>query len=376
MFKTLVDFAAKVRTFLAFAALIVLTILALFLWFFSRGSFDPIVANFAKLDSQQFFWLVLVAILLIFMILVILIVLSFLGTRKPPRHALPKPGYPLFVTVHEDGDKTMGIEGAAVILALLPKTIHETASVDGSATFYFPVGLVGQKFELNARKEGYENREPINVRLMNSAQVFISLKREPVPAESPTAALVPEMRFTIDRVLPYRTERDGKSVIYGTLQEGDGTMVYGEGQRVQGTMENLSEVSIVVSAVDLVVDAFESPPATRYEYSSTETSNLHVEMPVTVYQEPLQLANAQTKGTVLPISSSRFRLEPKGTPEAQHTLSFTVIAKGTGLWRYRVRARFGDARLEYQGLECTSVPLSIVKQTQRSSGGHQGGHHR
>jgi hypothetical protein len=66
-------------------------------------------------------------------------------------------------------------------------------------------------------------------------------------------------------------------------------------------------------------------------------------------------------GSVVPVSAGRFGLQSRGTFEAQHTLNFTVAADDAGLWRYRIRARYGDVDGVHEGLESVSELLAVVK---------------
>src|SRR4051794_13600576 len=84
MLKTLAGVAKRVRNFLGFAVFIILSLVALFLWLFSHGSFDPLIVNFARLSREQFFWLVIIVLSMICLILIILIILSYISTRPAP----------------------------------------------------------------------------------------------------------------------------------------------------------------------------------------------------------------------------------------------------------------------------------------------------
>lgn len=173
MFKSLVDFAKTIRGFLGFASLIVLGLIALFSWLFSRGAFDPIVANFTRLTREQFFTLIMALMILIFVVTILLILLSFLSTR--PKSELSNPC--IFVVVHEEGDKTMGVEDANVTLSLIPRPLQEVTDKRGSVTFYFSQALSKTNFDINAYKEGYISRKPVKVTLTNNKLYYISLKK-------------------------------------------------------------------------------------------------------------------------------------------------------------------------------------------------------
>lgn len=175
MLETLVKFAKTIRNFLGIAALIILSFVALFLWLFSRGSFDPIISNISVLDREQFFWLILVSLSLIFVVLIIIIILSFSASKSRRHTSSPNR---ISVIVHEDGDETLGIEGASVTLSLTPEPQEKISDTRGSAIFFYSPHLAKKKVKLNARKSGYTSRSPKNISLANEAQVYISLTRQ------------------------------------------------------------------------------------------------------------------------------------------------------------------------------------------------------
>ncbi|MBN1328058.1 MAG: HEAT repeat domain-containing protein [Candidatus Heimdallarchaeota archaeon] len=174
MLKTLADLAKTVRSFLGIATFIILSLVALFLWLFSRGSFDIIISNFSILTREQFFFLVLSILVMLFIIIFILIVLSFLTTKPSPERN--GSSYRISIVVHEEGDETSGIDDAYVTLSLSPEPQQKKTDMQGNVVFFFPSRLRRKKYKLNARKPGYEARKPKNITLENEAQFFLSLK--------------------------------------------------------------------------------------------------------------------------------------------------------------------------------------------------------
>lgn len=204
MLKTLADFARTVRNFLGFATFIVLALVALFLWLFSKGSFDALIQNTTKLSRDQFFWLVMAVLLMIFAVVLILIVLSFVSAR-PARST--GASHQLSVIVHEESDETAGIEGATVILSIPPEPEARESAETGNTIFFYPASLSGREFKVNARKEGYAARAPQSVRLKHERQVFIALQREP-------AAELPEPPPSPGDTPPDRIVHRGREYIY------------------------------------------------------------------------------------------------------------------------------------------------------------------
>lgn len=171
MLRLLVEFAKTIRRFLGFASLIVLGLVALVTWLFSNGSFDPLVQNFGRLPPEQFFELVLIILVMVFIVILAMIILSFVSTQ--PKSQVVNPC--LFVIVHEDGDKTRGIERARVVLSLIPRPLEEISDSRGAVTFFFPLASKGKRFSLNAHKDGYQARRAINVVLKENALHYIPL---------------------------------------------------------------------------------------------------------------------------------------------------------------------------------------------------------
>ena len=183
MLKTLADFARTVRNFLGFATFIILALVALFLWLFSRGSFDPLIQNMTALGRNQFFWLVMAVLLMIFTIVMVLIVLSFVVAR--PKESAGT-SHQITVIVHRAGDETAGIEDAAVVLSIPPEPETRRSSSLGHAIFFYSTALDGREFKVNARKAGYADRMPEVVKLAHEKQVFLALT--PAPEEAVAVA--------------------------------------------------------------------------------------------------------------------------------------------------------------------------------------------
>jgi hypothetical protein len=223
MFKALIDFAKTVRRdFLGFAIFVILAFIALFFWLFSRGALDPLIANFERLSREQFFWLVLIFLMIIFLVLLSLIGLSFYAT---PRRPHSRATCSLFVVVHQEDDKTLGIGDAEVTLALPPKPQQETTDAYGSVTFFFPSTLINRKCDLNARKEGYQSRRPMKISLRDNEQVFISLQAGKTSGMSSHPVLGETTQFpqiSLDHVI-YVTDRISKNELGFTITNPKGS---------------------------------------------------------------------------------------------------------------------------------------------------------
>ncbi|MDM8553872.1 TAXI family TRAP transporter solute-binding subunit [Desulfococcaceae bacterium HSG7] len=172
MLKLLTDFAKTINSFIGFAALVILSLLALFIWLFSRGAFDSFLTNFERLTRKQFFWIIVITLLMLFSIVIIFIPLSFWATSQDSSSSI----FMYSVIVHENEDETLGVKGAEVILALPPEPIEKQTDSKGNAVFFFSSNYKGKKVKLNARKPSYFKRDPIDITLENDKQIFISLK--------------------------------------------------------------------------------------------------------------------------------------------------------------------------------------------------------
>jgi hypothetical protein len=189
--KNLANIAKRVRTFLTLSAFLALIFVAIFLWSFSKGAFD---ISIAKLSSEQTFQLLVIIAFGIFIILATLIVLSFLDTRPVSKNQI---GYPIFVVIHENDDRTRGIANATVILNLIPKPMREITDSSGTVTFYFPIALQGNKYDINVQKEGYIYRKPKRITLKDSAQEFLGLQKA-ITLEDSKLSLLPSLQVEFE----------------------------------------------------------------------------------------------------------------------------------------------------------------------------------
>ena len=70
-------------------------------------------------------------------------------------------------------------------------------------------------------------------------QGFPPLRREAAGTDKPS------LRLVIDRVGPFRENRQGRHIVYGTVKLAEGDTAYGEGMTLQLTLENTSNVDPV-----------------------------------------------------------------------------------------------------------------------------------
>lgn len=81
--------AARFKGFLGFCAFLILAAVGIFLWLFSKGSFDSLTQNFTRLDKTQFFSIVIVVLVLLFLAFLVLIFLAYKSSFSSPEP--PKP---------------------------------------------------------------------------------------------------------------------------------------------------------------------------------------------------------------------------------------------------------------------------------------------
>ena len=172
-FKLLTKLATRFKGFVAFAAFAILSAIFLFSWLFSKGGFDIILANFRYLNRDQFFWLVIAVLAMLFLSFLLLVVLAFKRT-VPSRK---KTQAMVYVVVHEKDDRTAGIDGAQVVLAL-PEPVNRKSQQNGSANFTIPERYVGRTVLINARKPGYKDRHPSEIELFDGVHEFVSLEKK------------------------------------------------------------------------------------------------------------------------------------------------------------------------------------------------------
>jgi len=171
--KELIKWAARFKGFSGFAALVLLIIMGLFSWLFSEGSFDPLIANINQLDKNQFFWLVMVPMILLFAVVVLVIVLSYQSSTDKPSQAV------LYVVVHKKGDPATLICDAQVTL-VLPEPQRKTTAENGAVNFTFSTIFNGKMCEINAQKDGYQARKATRIKLKHDKHIKLDLE----PTES------------------------------------------------------------------------------------------------------------------------------------------------------------------------------------------------
>lgn len=160
--EKLIGLAAKLKGYLAFAALIFLGLIWLIPKLFPEG--------LGGVPQDQLVTVIQFVLGGFFGLTVLLILLGY-------QKSDPSASGTLFITVHEAGDKTAGIGGAEVRLGL-PKPERKQTDPHGSVRLHYSSDQAGKKYPLNAVKEGYQPRKPIHVKMDNEAQVWLPLKPE------------------------------------------------------------------------------------------------------------------------------------------------------------------------------------------------------
>jgi hypothetical protein len=182
MFESLINYAKRFRGFLAFAAFVMLSLLAAFLWAFSQGAFNSVISNVERLSAEQFFWIIIIFLLMPFIVLMTLIALSYRVTRPNNNEASSKM---LTVIVHEGKKVGETIPKANVSLQIVPKALSEISNSHGEVIFLFPPHLENKRFNLTAKKEGYKTNTQ-KIKLNHESQKFISLQRIEITSPSDT----------------------------------------------------------------------------------------------------------------------------------------------------------------------------------------------
>ena len=159
--KPLIELAKKFKGYMAFAALIFLGMIWLLPKLFPKGV--------AGLPPEQF---TLIIQFIFGGFFVITLVLAFLAYRKSD----PANSGAIFIIVHDNKDKTAGIAGAEVRLAL-PVPQKGITNDKGSISFNFSSDYANNEYPVNAEKKGYEKRYPKNVKMKNGNQIWLALKQ-------------------------------------------------------------------------------------------------------------------------------------------------------------------------------------------------------
>ncbi len=191
MLKTLAEYAKRIRTFLGFAALIILALVSVVMWIFSQGAFNPLVENVKVLSPNQFFGLILTVLVMVFVVVILLILLSY-RSDSSSKETLPSTAS-LSVIVHEESDATLGVMGASVTLSLSPEPVQKETDEKGNVIFFFPPNLIGKKLTVNARKTGYAARKSKTITLTNGGREYISLS--PAKPAKPSQSTLPDLAY-------------------------------------------------------------------------------------------------------------------------------------------------------------------------------------
>jgi hypothetical protein len=174
LINKLISAAANVKTYLGFAALIFVGVIALFLGLFSKGSFDPLITELHILDKDQFFWLVLTVLILGFSLVALFLCLGYRNGNS--RGDTDERA--IYATIHMKGDQTALINEAQVVLGL-PEPKVQTTSTNGTALFLIPKPFMKSKVALNASKCGFKRSPPTTVTLVGGKRFYIALERDP-----------------------------------------------------------------------------------------------------------------------------------------------------------------------------------------------------
>jgi len=175
MIRELITFAKKVRNILGLTLFLTLSFIVIVYHLFSKGSFDSLITSIGFLDNNQTFILIMTISSMIFFLALLLIVLSFIEVKDEGK--IKSDFYRLFIIVHEKGNKAKIITGAKVTLLSPPKPIEAFSDEKGSAIIWYQSELEGKKYEMNVSMEGYFESKPINKKLKNNSQFFISMER-------------------------------------------------------------------------------------------------------------------------------------------------------------------------------------------------------
>ncbi len=183
-----------------------------------------------------------------------------------------------------------------------------------------------------------------------------------VSKTSGTKASEPSIELALDRIGPYRTNRSGRPIAYGTVTLPDGTTAFGEGLNVQLTLANNSEVDVTLPAIDVVIDNYNAHPIERVDYPVLPMSGLHLEVPSSTLKEPIELTEENATMGFVAVTKRRLYLKSsKFGSEAQHTLNFYLLARAPGIWKVRVRAKYLDSDRSSEPKFAISQSLCILK---------------
>lgn len=159
--EQLITLAKKLKGFLLLAAVVFLGMIWLLPQLFPKG--------IGALESGDLVMVIQVIFGGFFGVTVILLILSF-------KKSEPTAAGTLFVTVHENGNKTAGIPDAEVRF-YLPEPAIKRTDERGAVSFNFSSDHAGKKFPLNAAKDGYQTRKAMNVTATSGGQYWVPLKK-------------------------------------------------------------------------------------------------------------------------------------------------------------------------------------------------------
>lgn len=168
------------------------------------------------------------------------------------------------------------------------------------------------------------------------------------------------VRLSLDRVTPLRELKGGRSLLYGTVPLPAGGIAYGKGLTLQLTVENLSDTAVVVHTLDLVVEDRDEHPLEACNYQVLRTSGTHLEMPASSVST-IELTELESPGDRVPMTKARLFLQSRGTPESQHSVTGSIVARAQGLWKLRVDATFADADGELAPSRISTSTIRVVR---------------
>jgi hypothetical protein len=219
LLSQLASIGKRFKGFLAFAAFILLCLIALFSWAFSKGSFDKVLANFGNLNKDQFFWLVIILMGLLFLTVLLLITLAYRSVENDRE----RKSMLVYTVVHEEQNPGALIDGAEVVLLLPDPAVKKTLE-NGSATFVVPAEFNGKKVVVTAKKQGYLQAASQQLVLRDGTRGIIQLKRTPTQTAAPIS-------ITIDKVTLLETIDGNAKTLYTNAGMFGDLEVYGRGHR-------------------------------------------------------------------------------------------------------------------------------------------------
>lgn len=82
----------------------------------------------------------------------------------------------IHIRVYKEGDKTSGVSGAEVRVSL-PEPLTATTQENGSVAFTsIPARYIGKSFLVNASKENYKSRKPVDLTIKDKAYIEVGLE--------------------------------------------------------------------------------------------------------------------------------------------------------------------------------------------------------